>query len=169
MKLSSKYLRALLRMIEIDDGTIDGLRILVGDQRHWFFRAAAGKLKALSEDERGRAAYIFCRLSAPKDLPSLTELAVADSPLVRGNAIAAMGQFGDRAVSDSLLKLLTDSSRPLIDRLQVARILCSRIDDKGIELLKKLDLDNEPEELQYGIQEILEEHRARRPNPLMPD
>lgn len=84
------------------------------------------------------------------------------SSLVRGNAIAALGYLQGQQVTDLLLKLLTDRRRPLIDRLQIARILSATIDDKGAERLQALDLETEPNEQQFGVEMILERHRLRR-------
>lgn len=39
--ITDKDLRGFLRLIEIDEATIEGLRRLAGERRDWFFRAAA--------------------------------------------------------------------------------------------------------------------------------
>lgn len=162
VSITDKDLRGFLRLIEIDEATIEGLRRLAGERRDWFFRAAAGSLRALSNDERGRAAFIFGRLLSSKDLGRLAKLAVAKSPLVRSHAIAALGRLKGRPATDVLMKLLTDPRRPVIDRLQVARILSTGIDDRDLERLQKFNLKSEPNELQYGVEVLLEKHRLRR-------
>ena len=166
MRQSQDDLRDFLRMIELDDDVIEGLRAVAGNRREWFFKAASGALSGLTDDERGHAAYIFGRLSPVDDLPRVAKLAVDESRLVRGNAIEAIGRLEDRAGTRLLLKLVADRTRPVVDRLQIVRVLRTPpIDKAALEGLGKLDLEKLPEELHFAIKATLE---ANRPDRRMP-
>jgi len=168
VKLSDEELRGLLRVIEIDEGFIESLEKLVDSQRAWLFDAAMGKPKQLSEEERGHAAYIFGRLSSPAEIHKVEALARADSWIVRGNAIEAIGRMSGQEAGDLLVKLVDDPSRPPVERLHILRSLRSMIDDRTVEQLQQLDLARQPDELQYGVSLILEAHRKPRRAPGAP-
>jgi hypothetical protein len=161
MPLSHDDLRKFLHAIEPDDGFIERVRALAGDRREWFFEAATGALPGLSDDERGHAAYIFGRLSGAADLPRLAKLAVDESRVVRGSAIEAIGRLEDRAGTPILLKLVADGTRPVVDRLQIARVLrTAPIDQATLRGLRKLDLEKLPDELHFAIKATLEGSRS---------
>lgn len=166
MPLSQDDLRDFLRMIELDDNLIEGLRAVAGDRREWFLEAASGALPGLTDAERGHAAYIFGRLSVAADLPRLAKLAVDPSPRVRGNSVEAIGRLEDRAGTPLLLKLVADGTRPVVDRLQIVRVLrAPPIDKAALEGLRKLDLQKLPEELHFAIKVTLEANRPDRRGP----